>query len=760
MDSQAWFTERFTETISPEDLSKPRAQKLAALVTAGEYDGARLIECRRELASGHEVLILQVLVPLGQRELVNAIEPEEPVAVLIGRDDLLPHVYPLRPDFPGHVPHFNVALPGQPRSLCLYETPPEEVRRTYTAIAFVERIRWWLLETAYGRLHGDAQPLDPLFQRAGLTLILPSDDIKPGTLCVAARVSDRRDSPVRLIEVTQATAAQLQNRQGLHGVVFLRTQPVEHGRVRDIPFNMAELIGAYHEIGADITEALKDALQTLYQSEQAKSSLEQPLIIIIETPLMRAGGDVEAKTARAFITHDVKAVDLAIKLGALIKENNFLGVPLGVRPKAEDVTTVDLIPADTHEPFDRSRAQLASGYSVSATVPTALLGAGALGSQIALTAGRGGYGCRIVVDNDYLLPHNLARHGLGPEYLGWSKAAAVGQELTYLLGAGTTESIHEDILSPSEGSRWPAALSEVQRIIDASASVPVARWLACDAVREARAVSCFLSPSGRDAVMLVEGAGKSPRLDHLEMTYYRHLVSDAGLAGHLSAGEVALYVGGCRNPSVKIPQTQVAALSSVVVEAISQRSWPDAGGIYIWRSEEGLTGITYYTFGGEPYEQIQVGDWTVWARRGLLTEMGEARQQAGESETGGILVGTWDRDRKIIYVVSHYDPPPDSKHEPTGFIRGTVGVYETIVSIHGKTAENLTYIGEWHTHPLGYGTQPSRDDENLLWWIHDALRWSDAPALIMIMGDDGTRFMLREGPGEASENLIENARLT
>ena len=755
MDAQAWFAERFTETISPDGLTKPRARQLAALITTGGYDGALLLECRREPDSGHEVLILKVLVPLGQRALVNTIEPDEPMAVLIERDDLLPHAYPLRPDFPARVPHFNVALPGQPRSLCLYETPADEVRRTYTAIGFVERIRWWLAETAYGRLHGDAQPLDPLFQQAGLTLILPPGDIEPGTLCVATRVSDRLNSPVRLVEVTQENVPRLQDEKGLHAVIFLRSQPVEHGRVRDIPFDMAHLVGVYQDIGADISDALKAALLAIYNSTHAKFLLDQPLILIIATPLMRAGGGVEAKTVRAFITQDVTSGDLAIKLGILLKEKGLWGRPLLMQPEVQDLAAVSLIPADIHEPFDRARAQLASGSPVNEAVPTALLGAGALGSQIAFFAGRGGYGFRIIVDNDYLLPHNLARHALGPEYVAWSKAVAVGRELNYLLGDGTAEAIHDDILYPSEGGRWPAALGEMRRVIDASASVPVARWLACDAVREAQAASCFLNPSGRDAVVLIEGSGRSPRLDHLEMSYYRHLVGDAGLAGHLSPGEVALYVGGCRNPSVKIPQTQVAALTGCVVEALCRRSWPDTGGIYVWRSGEGLTGITYHAFDGEPYEQAQVGEWTVWVRRGLLGEMAEARQRAGKLETGGILVGTWDRDRKIAYVVNHYDPPPDSIHEPTGFIRGTVGVYETIVDIHAKTADNLTYIGEWHTHPVGYGTQPSRDDERLLWWIHDALRWSDAPALILIVGDDGARLVLKDEADHYAEALVD-----
>ena len=92
--------------------------------------------------------------------------------------------------------------------------------------------------------------------------------------------------------------------------------------------------------------------------------------------------------------------------------------------------------------------------------------------------------------------------------------------------------------------------------------------------------------------------------------------------------------------------------------------------------------------------------------------------------------------------MGHYDPPPDSVHSPTGFIRGSVGVYQTLKSVELRTAQNLTYVGEWHTHPPGYTSRPSSDDRTLLRWIEEVLVFLDVPPLMMIAGRDGLRLLL------------------
>jgi muramidase (phage lysozyme) len=81
-------------------------------------------------------------------------------------------------------------------------------------------------------------------------------------------------------------------------------------------------------------------------------------------------------------------------------------------------------------------------------------------------------------------------------------------------------------------------------------------------------------------------------------------------------------------------------------------------------------------------------------------------------------------------------------------VRGAAGIHQTLETVQRRTAGNLTYIGEWHTHPAGCQSQPSAQDRILLRWIGDILGYSDVPALMLIAGEDGIRLVM--GPDGAS----------
>ncbi len=145
------------------------------------------------------------------------------------------------------------------------------------------------------------------------------------------------------------------------------------------------------------------------------------------------------------------------------------------------------------------------------------------------------------------------------------------------------------------------------------------------------------------------------------------------------------------------------------------------------------------------YREAPLGEWTVAVSADLIQGIVADRREAGSLETGGILVGAWDRVRRRVYVVGHYAPPPDSVSETTGFVRGAAGVYQTLEAVQRRTAGNLTYIGEWHSHPPGHRSQPSADDRVLLRWIGEVLVYLDVPALMLIAGEDGVRVVMEPG---------------
>ncbi len=88
----------------------------------------------------------------------------------------------------------------------------------------------------------------------------------------------------------------------------------------------------------------------------------------------------------------------------------------------------------------------------------------------------------------------------------------------------------------------------------------------------------------------------------------------------------------------------------------------------------------------------------------------------------------------MCYIVDSIVSPPDSKEYPNAYIRGCKGLLEHISRIEECTIENLTYIGEWHSHPTA-STKASSDDMVLLKSIRDYTRSWGNPGCMLIVGE-------------------------
>ena len=740
-DWQPYLEELYPTELTSSELQHPLAKATAALLRSGAYGAARLISSRGGNSGGDDrnLLLVDIEVALGQRALVNPINLVERVGITFTRRDSLPSVYPLRHDFPLKVPHLNLAAAGDPSSLCLFDMETEEALRIITPHVLLERIRLWLKETAYGRLHGDDQPLEPIFIESGRAVVLPLEDDAGRSLGVfnAVRLSDHAGFPI-LLEPRSTSPGRQGRATGMSAIVLM-TKALPHARIRMLPQNVAELITCYNELGIDLLGELRTALQTWKSDGQLSAHLARPCLIVIRTPIERSPGVMGGEAAKAFATL-ASAQELAIKLGAFWKQDEHIGIPLRMSPPDQaELEALRLDALDVRRPFSRTVAQAAAGLSADARVlqKIVLIGAGALGSQFALNAARMGIGVWTIVDPDHLMPHNLARHALTAQLVGAPKAEAVAAEIRWLLGADAASCV----VAPARDPAARKALAEADLIIDASASVPVARSLTDIAPDRKQTVSLFLNPSGSDLVILREGDGSRPRIDHVEMAYYWKLANDDGLEAHLSNRGEAMYPsGGCRRPSVRMSQALVGTFAALAVKRLLQDPQAGASAVEIWRMSD--DGIAVVRAAAPTYRDVRIGGWTISISEDVIRSIVAARRAAASSETGGILVGAWDRVRERAYIVGNYPPPPDSVASATGFVRGEAGVYRTLHTVEARTAANLTYIGEWHTHPTGYSSRPSSDDGVLLRWIGDVLRFLDVPPLMLIAGEDGLRMLM------------------
>ena len=89
-----------------------------------------------------------------------------------------------------------------------------------------------------------------------------------------------------------------------------------------------------------------------------------------------------------------------------------------------------MVVARAHVEFDRSRAAQLAGRQLGKAKTVVLVGAGAIGSLAAEALVREGVGERwTVIDKDFLLPHNQARHSLTTVSMGWPKAPQLATRL-------------------------------------------------------------------------------------------------------------------------------------------------------------------------------------------------------------------------------------------------------------------------------------------------------------------------------------------
>lgn len=149
-------------------------------------------------------------------------------------------------------------------------------------------------------------------------------------------------------------------------------------------------------------------------------------------------------------------------------------------------------------------------------------------------------------------------------------------------------------------------------------------------------------------------------------------------------------------------------------------------------------------------------NWTVVTDEGLLEKLSMFRKDRLSNETGGVLLGSFDLARKILYIVDALPSPPDSEEWPTLYIRGRKGLRHAVEVVEEKTHGMLEYIGEWHSHPSGIRVAASCDDANVFGWLTELMQADGLPAVMMIVGDpDRTSCYVGEIMKE--ENLLPKA---
>lgn len=660
-----------------------------------------------------------------------ALEAVERIQILFVADDSFePRFSALRADFPLNQVHTSLPVDGGPPTLCIWEITWAELRRNLTAEDLLVRLRQWLNRMARGQLHDPDQALEPLLPATSETLILPAGGLSAGTTSAVVKI---REIAGRLfVELGQDGDAHANN---LHlAPIFVTLAPVVHGGLNQMPYTLAALADLVGRYGGDLVKTLSAELSARFANDEAGASKLLVILLIPKKSSLEA--EPTELEVRAFMSEDSVLV-IGETLGVFYAEGQAARLRVGGEPG--DLGPLKLSPWRIVQHLDRAAAARLSGREADDRRIVAV-GAGAIASNLAAVAVRQAFGRWTFIDDDAVMPHNTVRHGQGDWAVGSAKVSSLRGLLDSTLAEPSVDAaIVADFLSPgARADEIDAAVTTADLLVDLSASPAVLGRLA-DAPSPARRMSLFFNPTGSDLVLLAEDAERIHRLDALEAEYLAAAATHPEMEGHFDQGRESFvrYGNACRDLSRPLPPWKVALLSAIGAEQLQRAAGCDDASLIVWRLDDDSS-VSRIDLDVPPPPGAAGQDWRLTVSGRCLADMRRLRASALPSETGGVILGAVDHDRRTIHAALVLPAPPDSKQSPTHFERGSSGLKAAVGHIRDRTAQQLDYIGEWHSHPDGARARPSADDETVFAFLRERLGRAGRPYLMMIVGRDET----------------------
>ncbi len=723
------------------ELKIPRAQLLHDAVTRQrDYTLVKLLQHNVVDAPKVECLIVEVecdgvppknSVGIKYRERLALCVPDDPKRLI--------EVLALRQDFP-ILMHQNQGAPGVPASLCLYFEAPAAVYRTWTPQNFLRRIQWWLEKSARGELHPADQPVEQLFFASKYELVLPWNMAALGadasTRFVLAHGPDRSGGGFTcFLEAIPKTA---EIKTGTIVPLELALPPIVHGFIEQDPATLGHLADLLAKRGVELLPTLSASLQARVGDKGIAVSADDRLtVILLHVPVRRAESEDPVSTSRRAFVLLEGGLTLGAATGALFEHDKKYYRATGLitdQPAAVTWREIRIFPMSVLRMNDGAAARRQSGIT-DAGPAGVLVGVGSLGSAMLNLWSRSGWGQWTIIDEDHIKPHNLSRHLAYAQHVGEPKTKVVTELHSAITnGATTISSLIADATNFEEQS-VKDALTNAQVVVDASTTLEYPRAASVvDAF--ARQISVFITPSGNAAVLLAEDTQRLIRLRTLEAQYYRVVIQQAWGKTHLDGNTGSFWSGAsCRDISMVLPYSRITAHASTLAEQVSITAAQEGPAIRIWQRDPTCGSVDFHEVAVDTERCLSLDEFNLYIDAGAEQQLRKLRAKGLPNETGGVLLGYYDFNIDAVIIVAGLPAPPDSKSSPAAFERGVAGLAEDVAEASRRTAGIVGYIGEWHSHPPGHSTSPSRDD--LIQLAHLTLGMADdgLPAIQLIVGE-------------------------
>jgi len=671
-------------------------------------------------------------------------------------------------------PHISQPREEWPPFFCLTRASLDDWFTEYGFSAYFDRVADWLLDAARGQLQREDGRFEPTV-------------VPPGLKCIFDY-----DQTVSYVEGQQEIERKSGYRYGqflnLGRAEQLRESPFDQFAVAyDGPISLAPAKDHVTEANTDDEgrEALAGILAWTPEGQlvdehfttlpSTRSELLQwtsRLGIQIEEPLGKLIGAFNGNRGRLLVPI-LLGIQRPTKLYGLESSLEILPV---YYLRAED--------GNEHVFFARHQHLLAparaQNLSNTSSLPTiTLVGAGALGSKLFSHWYRGGVVDWTILDPSIAAPHNMVRHGLHPQSVGSFKASELPEAFDAMYGTTNGAAGHIQV----EKKRFRPALKDksVRRrvedsiVVDTTGSPTAMQELGASSLPIVTGVArASIVDEGRKGALLVEGENRNPRVDDLRAALYHlgfsnDIVSEwlcrrleqeneqAGLRGE--EVEVGL---NCASDTFRLADDEVsfhaaqlsmrlrnwlgahrgpAATSRSASQELHLNVSMNESDVDNEKQSNGRIGLSdaatgWYEWNMPRVRSVKANGWEIRSAERAVSEMERLMQEYRPSETGGITLGRINRNRRILYVTEALPPPPDSKHSPTRFVRGTKGVRTAHKNAKDRTGATIGYVAEWHTHPNGPSSL-SIQDRKTARDTRQRFRGSFFPAIILVLSPEG-----------------------
>ena len=425
---------------------------------------------------------------------------------------------------------------------------------------------------------------------------------------------------------------------------------------------------------------------------------------------------------------------------------------------AGDATPVR--PAAHLDPLSRPLLVQMSGADSTANsrrVRWTLIGAGSLGSKIALHLARAGQGPEVVVDNAIMSPHNAARHALVPGT--GAKARLLCEALRELdqrarpvvADAGTSS-----MFMPKKSGIWS---NDSWAMLNTTAALSVHEALSASWAMKARAIEASLFSGGRVGIVSMEGPSRNPNSGDLMAEFYASLRDDPMLACEVFARDDAMTrqaVGqGCGTVTMPMSDGRVSLFAAGMAEYLlgKQRDGlPCRGGeLLIGRlSDRGLS-VRWESIAVAPVTVVTASlkgeRWRIHIHARAEARIQDEMTRWNHAETGGVLMGRISEASRTVHIVDVVHAPDDSVRTPAKFVLGMQGLRRQLETFSSSVDWSLCCLGTWHSHLSAGG--PSHLDRATAEAVSLARL---TPSVFLILATDGYHAILGDAadvaPGE------------